>query len=46
MVQPELPIEGVHFILSNGLAGSQVWAETPSSTVVTLCLGDTGEAAV
>uniref|UniRef100_A0A3B4ZKQ1 Gypsy retrotransposon integrase-like protein 1 n=1 Tax=Stegastes partitus TaxID=144197 RepID=A0A3B4ZKQ1_9TELE len=28
-VRPALPIEGVHFILGNGLAGSQVWTRDP-----------------
>lgn len=36
-VRPALPIEGVHFVLGNGLAGSQVWADTPPSPVVTSC---------
>ena len=35
-VWPALPVEGVHFILGNGLAGSHVWADSPSS-VVSLC---------
>lgn len=32
-----LPIEGLHLILGNGLAGSRVWADSPPSPVVTLC---------
>ncbi|KAF0047719.1 hypothetical protein F2P81_001352 [Scophthalmus maximus] len=35
-VRPTLPIEGVHFILGNGLAGGQVWSDTPPSPVVAL----------
>uniref|UniRef100_A0AAV2M874 G-protein coupled receptors family 1 profile domain-containing protein n=1 Tax=Knipowitschia caucasica TaxID=637954 RepID=A0AAV2M874_KNICA len=27
-VRPALPIEGIHFILGNGLAGGRVWADT------------------
>lgn len=34
-VQPALPIEGAHFILGNGLAGSKVWSDAPPSPVVT-----------
>lgn len=36
-VRPALPIEEVHFILGNGLAGSCVWANTASPPVVSLC---------
>lgn len=33
-VRPALPVDGVHFILGNGLAGSMVWADVPLSTIV------------
>lgn len=33
-----MPIEGVHFILGNGLASSRVWADTFPLPVVTPCL--------
>lgn len=36
-VRPALPIEGVHFILGNGLAGSRVWADT--KPVASICPG-------
>lgn len=36
-VRPALPIEGIHFILGNGLAGKRVWADIPPSPVVTPC---------
>lgn len=36
-VRPALPIEGIHFILGNGLAGSRVWTDTPPAQVVTCC---------
>ena len=36
-VRPALPVEGVHFILGNGLAGSCVWADSPSSAVSCCC---------
>lgn len=36
-VRPALPVEGVHFILGNGLAGSCVWTDSPPSPVVTPC---------
>ena len=32
-VRPALPIEGVHIIVGNGLAGSRVWADVPSPIV-------------
>ena len=35
-VRPALPIEGVHFILGNGLAGGRLSADAPPSPVVTL----------
>ena len=35
-VRSALPIEGVQFILGNGLAGGRVWADTPHSPVVKL----------
>ena len=35
-VRLALPIEGVHFILGNGLAGNHIWADVPPSSV-TLC---------
>ncbi len=45
-----LPIEGIHLILGNGLAGSRVWASTPPSPKVTLCpsefLSDKGSGAL
>lgn len=34
-VRPALPVEGVHLILGNGLAGGRVWADGPPSPVVT-----------
>ena len=39
-VRTALPIEGIHLILWNGLAGSRVWTDTPPSPVVTLCPSD------
>ena len=39
-VRPALPIENIHLILGNGLAGSRVWADNPPSPVVTLCSSD------
>lgn len=38
-VRPAL-LEGVHFILGNGLAGGRVWTDTPPSAVVTSCPSD------
>ncbi len=34
---PALPVEGIHFILGNGLAGKRLWADIPPSPVVTPC---------
>ncbi|XP_039514899.1 uncharacterized protein LOC120469791 [Pimephales promelas] len=34
-VRPALPIEGIHFILGNGLTGGRVWADAAPSPVVT-----------
>ncbi|XP_033986450.1 uncharacterized protein LOC117482461 [Trematomus bernacchii] len=34
-VRPALPIEGIHFILGNGLAGSRVWTDVPPAFLVT-----------
>jgi len=34
-VRPALPIEGIHFILGNGLTGGRVWADAVPSPVVT-----------
>ena len=33
-VRPALPVEGVHFILGNGLAGGHVWPDVPPHPVV------------
>ncbi|XP_034081218.1 uncharacterized protein LOC117552092 [Gymnodraco acuticeps] len=34
-VRPALPIEGIQFILGNGLAGSRVWTDVPPVLLVT-----------
>lgn len=36
-VRPAFPIEGVQFILGNGLAGGRIWDDVPPAPVVTHC---------
>ncbi|XP_033969836.1 uncharacterized protein LOC117469516 [Trematomus bernacchii] len=41
-VRPGLPIEGIHFILGNGLAGGRIWTDVPPAPLVTGGLIESG----